>query len=292
MCRALRAVRQSMVSYAGRFDAAVLTGVQASEVVGLCAQIEASAAAVKALAAARAAEAKSWQQAGYRSAAEQLALEAGMSPSAAKRVLETGRRLAAQPEVAAAALAGQLSMEQAEAVSDGVAADATKAAELIDKAKRSSLPELNEEVAKIKAAATDQEKRRRDRHTKRSLRRWADRDGALHAHLYGHPEDGAGLWRMLDPIRRRLNILRRQSGAANETLDALDYDALMTMAAVAVGKHAELDLADLIELGLFPQHHPSTAGARRRRAVPRPQPRRRPSRVGVARSWPGARRGS
>ena len=153
---------------------------------------------------------------------------------------------------------------------------------MIDKAKRSSLPELNEEVAKIKAAATDQEKRRRDRHARRSLRRWADRDGAFHAHLYGHPEDGAGLWRMLDPIRRRLNILRRQSGAANETLDALDYDALMTMAAVAVGKHAELDLGDLIELGLFPQHHPSTP------APPHPPP----SRVGVARSWPAVRPGS
>ena len=246
----------------------------------MCAQIEASAAAVKALAAARAAEAKSWQQAGYRSAAEQLALEAGMSPSAAKRVLETGRRLAAQPEVAAAALAGELSREQAEAVSDGVAADATKAAELIDKAKRSSLPELNEEVAKIKAAATDQEKRRRDRHTKRSLRRWADRDGAFHAHLYGHPEDGAGLWRMLDPIRRRLNILRRQSGAANETLDALDYDALMTMAAVAVGKHTELDLADLIELGLFPQHHPSTPALPRDPDWPDPPPAPKPGRGG------------
>ena len=61
----------------------MLTGAQAGEVVGLCAQIEASAAAVKALASARAAEAKSWQQAGYRSAVEQLALEAGMSPSAA-----------------------------------------------------------------------------------------------------------------------------------------------------------------------------------------------------------------
>ena len=99
---------------------------------------------------------------------------------------------------------------------------------------------------------------------------------------------------MLDPIRRRLNILRRQSGTPNETLDALDYDALMTMAAVAVGKHAELDLADLIELGLFPQHHPSTPAPAGARAVPRPhrRPRRRPSRVGVARSWPGARPGS
>src|SRR5213076_811879 len=49
-----------------------------------------------------------------------------------------------QADVAAAALAGRLSAEQAEAVSDGVAANPAKAKELIDKAQHSSLPELNE----------------------------------------------------------------------------------------------------------------------------------------------------
>ena len=108
-------------------------------------------------------------------------------------------------------------------------------------------------MAKVKAARSDQEQRRRDRHAKRSLRHWTDRDGAWHAHLYGHPDHGASLWRMLDPIRRRLNIMRRQSGAAHESLDALDYDAVMTMAAIATGHDGELSLADLVELGLFPQ---------------------------------------
>ena len=252
MCQGLRAVQQSMTAYAGRFDAAVLTAAQASEVVRLCAQIEASAASIKVLAAARAAETRSWQHDGYRSASDQLAGQAGMSPTAAKRALETGRRLAGQPEVAAAALAGDVSLEQATAISDGVAADPTKAAALIDQAKRGSLPELNDEVAKIKAAGGDAEQRRRDRHARRSLRRWTDRDGALQAHLYGHPEDGASLWRMLDPIRRRLNMIRHHAGA-HDSLDALDYDAVMTMAAIATGKDGPLGLADLIELGLFPQ---------------------------------------
>ena len=253
MCQGLRAVQQSITAYAGQFDARTLTVAQANEVVRLCARIEASAASTKALAAARSAETSSWQPAGYRSASEQLADQAGMSPAAAKRALETGRRLADQPEVAAAALAGDLSLEQATAISDGVAADPAKAGELIDKAQHSSLPELNEEVAKVKAARSDQDQLRRDRQAKRSLRRWTDRDGALQTHLYGHPEDGATLWRMLDPIRRRLNMMRRQSGATNEPLDALDYDALMTMAAIANGKEAELGLAELVELGLFPQ---------------------------------------
>jgi hypothetical protein len=253
MCQGLRTLRQSIGVYAGSFDARLLTPAQAAEVVGLCAQIEASAASVKALAAARCAEGKEWERRGYRSAADQLADQAGMSPGAAKRALETGRRMADQPEVAQAALAGTLSMEQATAVSDGAAANPDKARELIEAAKQGSLPELNEAVAKVKADSTDLEARRKARHTKRSFRRWTDRDGALQAHLYGHPEDGAGLWRMLDPIRRRLNIIRRQAGGDIETLDALDYDALMTMARIAVGKDSELTWADLQGLGLFPQ---------------------------------------
>jgi hypothetical protein len=176
-----------------------------------------------------------------------------MSPAAARRTLETGRRMTNQAEVASAALAGELSAEQAAVVSAGVAADPAKSRELIDRARRSSLPELNEEVAKIKASGGDQEQRWRAVHAKRSLRRWTDREGALQAHLYGHPEDGARLWRMLDPIRRRLNLLRHRSGNPDGTLDALDYDALMTMATVAAGNDGELGLADLLELGLFPQ---------------------------------------
>lgn len=257
MCQELRSLRQSMAVLAGRFDARSLTPGQAAGVVGLCARIEASAASIKALAAARAAEGKEWERHGYRSASEHLADQAGMSPVAARRALETGKRMAGQPEVARAALAGELSLEQAGAVSDGVAADPAKAGELIEKAKHSSLPELNDEVAKVKADSADLESRRRERHAKRSLRRWTDRDGAFNARLYGHPEDGALLWRVLDPIRRRLIMLRREAGAANETLDALDYDALMAMAAVALGKDGEMSFADLLGLGLFPQSRPT-----------------------------------
>lgn len=254
MCRELRSIRQSIVAFAGAFEARTLSAAQAGEALKLCAQIEASAASIKALAAARCAEGKTWERDGYRSAADQLADQAGMTPGSAKRVLEAGRRMIEQPEVASAALAGELSLEQATAVSDGAAANPSKAGELIERAKQVSMPELNEEVAKVKAAATDQEQRRRERHTRRSLRRWTDRDGALQAHLYGHPEDGATLWRMLDPVRRRLNMLRRESGAERDTFEGLDYDALMTVASIAAGRDGgELSVSDLLELGLFPQ---------------------------------------
>jgi hypothetical protein len=247
-----------ILAYAGDFDAASLTPIQADEVVRVSAQIEASVVSMRVLAAARSAEGSAWKAEGHRSAAEKLAHDAGTSSAAAKRDLATGRRMSEQPTVAAAALAGELSPLQAEAVCDGVATDPQSAEDLISKARQGSLAELNEEVARVKAAAVDQEERRRAIHAKRSFRRWTDRDGAFQAHLFGQPGDGAGLWRMLDPVRRRLNLLRNVNGGEREPLDALDYDALMIIAAVADGRDGELGLTDLFDLGLFPQLNATT----------------------------------
>ena len=83
-----------MTCFAEGFDAASLSPAEAASVVASCAQFEASVASIKALAAARAAEANTWKTQGYRSAAEELADRAGMSPAGARRTLETGRRLA------------------------------------------------------------------------------------------------------------------------------------------------------------------------------------------------------
>ena len=247
-------MRKSIQEFAAGFDARLLSTSDAGEVVRVCSRIQASVESVKALAAARVAEGNSWQVEGYRSAADQLARVSGVSPSSATRTLQTGKRLASQPEVSKAALSGELSLEQAAAVSDGVAANPSAVGELLDAARDGSLVELNDKVAKIKAASCDPEARRKQIHAKRCLRRWTDRDGAFNAQMYGNPEDGASVWRMIDPIRRRLIVLRREKGAGSrESLDTLDYDALMTLAALAAGAEAEVDLRDLLDLGLFPQ---------------------------------------
>lgn len=262
MCRELRALRQSISDYAGRFDVHALVPSQAGEVVRECSRIEASIAAIKALAAAKSAEGTAWKHAGYRSPADQLAQETGMSPGRAKRALETGRRMAEQPEVAEAALAGDLSPEQADAVSDGAAANPDKAKELVDKAKEMSMPELNEEVARTKAAVTDLEARRRHLHENRSFRRYTDQEGAGHAHLFGNPEHNITVWEAIDPIRRHLVLRRRDSDHPRERFEAIDHDALMILASAATGKPAELSITDLLGLGLFPELDLSTLGNR------------------------------
>lgn len=260
MCRQLEGLRQSIAELATGFDARTMLPSEAGAVLRVCGQIEASITTIKALASARLAEGTAWQGEGFRSPAEHLAKLSGMSPSSARRLLETGRRLADQPEVAAAGLAGELSVEKTAAVADGTSANPAKAGELIDKAKSSTLPELQEEVARAKAEVVDLEARRRAIHAKRSFRRWTDSDGAFHARFDGNPEDGVALWRMLDPIRRRLVVLRRQAETGSESLDALDYDALMVIASAAVGADSELSTPDLQGLGLFPGAVPVTAG--------------------------------
>jgi hypothetical protein len=253
VCRHLREFQNAIVSYAGNFDASAVTPAQAGQVVKLCAQIESSVASIKALAAARSAEGNDWKQAGYRSPEDQLARQTGSSPANAKRTLQAGRRLAQQPKVAKEALAGELSLEQAAAVAMAAEAKPEATDDLIEKAKRFSVPELNTEVTRIKANEDDQEARRQRRHARRSIRHWTDEDGTYHAHVDGHPEDGALLSQVLDPIKRRLNALGHAAGTP-QPLAALDYDSLMTLAQVAIGHDdGQVGLADLLGLGLFPQ---------------------------------------
>ena len=281
MCQGLRALQQSMAAYAGGFDARTLTAAQAGEVVRLCAQIEASAASIKALAAARAAETKTWQHDGYRSAAEQLADQAGMSPAAAKRALETGRRLADQPEVAAAALAGDLSLEQATAVSDGVAADPAKAART-DRQGPTQLPARTQ-----RRSGQDQSRPHRPRTTPPGPPRQTI-PAALDRPRRRLPRPP------LRPPRRR----RHACGACSTPSAAASTSSAASPAPPTSpstpstttpswpwppsppAPNTELALADLIELGLFPQLDPPTptdaadrptadaASRRRRRARP------------------------
>lgn len=260
MCRSLDELRQSILEFAAGFDPRSISVARAGELVGVFARLEASFGSLKALAAARAAEGDEWKVEGYRSPADRLARQVGVSTAGARRALETGRRLSEQPEVARAALAGRLSLDQSALVASGVAANPAKADDLLGAAGELSVPELAERVAQVKADRVDLEARRRQIHARRSLRRWRDTEGAWHARLYGNPEDGIGLWRALDPIRRHL-IRRRRGQRANEALEALDFDALMTLAGIAAGDENELSLADVRALGLFPQLEAMPAAA-------------------------------
>ncbi len=253
MCCDLEAVGQSVCDYAQAFDAGSLIPAEAGRVVSLCAAIEGSVATLKALAAARLADGGSWRSEGYRSAEEQLADRTGVGTGQARRQLQNGRRLAEHPEVAQAALSGELSAEQAELVAVGAEADASKAGDLIDKAKRGSIGELRDEVTQVRADHIDREEQRRRIHASRRLLKFVDLEGVWRLMASGNVEDGMTVDSLLTPIRQRLNRLRRDRGQDLQTFGQLDYDALMALAEIACGREGEISLADLVDLGFFAQ---------------------------------------
>jgi len=221
-----------MWRYAASFDPSALSGEQAALAVGEAAAIERMAATLKGLAAARSADAGAWKQAGDRSAASHLARTTGTSVTQAAEVLDTARRLQTLPAVAAAARAGELSAQQAAAVTAAAIADNSAERRLIERARRSSLAELRDECARTRAAAEpDPEARRRAIHAGRFLRTYTDAEGAWNLRMRDNPEVGAGIMAAVDDIRDRLFRAARIEGR-REGSEAYAADALAELARI------------------------------------------------------------
>jgi hypothetical protein len=225
----LSELRNAMSVYATRFDPGIVAVVDAARVVEDAAAIEKMAAAVKSLAAARVAETELWKRDGDRSPAHQLARTTGTSVGAARDALEAARRLQDLPATEAAARRGDLSAQQVAVITDAAAADPAAEARLLGQSRTASLGELRDECARTKANVSDLEARRRRIHDQRSLRTWADADGAANLHLRDNSEVVAGIMATLEPIRDELFDAARKDGR-REPLEAYAADALGELA--------------------------------------------------------------
>jgi hypothetical protein len=226
VCNTLLELEQALKHYAQGFDATLLSGEQAVRATRAAACIEKLAASLKGLAGARAAEAGAWKG---RSAAAELARVAGRSVSAAAETLETARRLQSLPVAAAAARRGELSEAQVLAIAAAAEADPGAESRLVELASRSSLAELREECARVKAGATDLETRRQEIHASRFLRHYTDAEGAWNLRMRDNPEVGAEIMAAIQPIRDRLFAEARADGR-REPPEAYAADALVELA--------------------------------------------------------------
>lgn len=181
-----------MVGFAASFDVDVLDPACLTAAVRHAAVIENAAATMKALLAARLAATERWRSEGYNDPAEQLARMTGSPVGRSRDAIKTGRTLGELPATAGAARAGELSADQAAAITDAASANPAAEKKLLDKARRSSLRELNESCAREKAAADpDPEARERRIHKAHSLREWTDRDGTWHCSINNTTTAGA-----------------------------------------------------------------------------------------------------
>src|SRR4051794_22916635 len=115
-------------------------------------RVERLAASAKILLARRVDEAGAWKRKGYRSAAEQLAADAGTSVSAARSMLDTSKRVAEQPKTARALRAGELSAAKAELVAGAIEVVPDAADQLLELARSSPLGNVRKASLQAKAS--------------------------------------------------------------------------------------------------------------------------------------------
>jgi hypothetical protein len=233
--RAQQLIVGSLRSMVRDLDAGAMTATGAVALVDWFAEVERLVVAGKALAANAAAASETWRESGDRSAADWLAKRTGTTVTEARSVLDTAARLAPASATDAAFRAGELSLKQAEAVAAAAAADPGSEGALLDTAKRSSLQQLRDDAARVRAAADPEPAARHERiHRARHWRRWTDAGGARCGSYSLTPEAAAVFEAAAQPFIDSAIDRARRAGE-HEPSDAYAADGLVAMAASTTG---------------------------------------------------------
>ena len=235
MGQGLSEIEEAMSSYAAAFEVGELPLSELGPALRSAGRIEKLASALCSMLAARMATGAGGDGEGplrrvaERHAERELAAAAGTSLEDARRAIEVGKAIAQQSDLAAAARDGELSRRQAALISDAVSVDPEAASDLVEKASRMALGELQAECARAKAAKLDLEQRRRVVHAARSVRWYTDPLGTFHLHAEGTVEDGALVVAALKPLADRAFRTARKEGR-RERPAAYAWDALLDLA--------------------------------------------------------------
>jgi hypothetical protein len=224
----LREIVDELSGFVRTLDPGELIASDAADLLSCFARAANLAGTGRLLVSPRAAEAGTWRAKGYRSAQEWMAAQAGTSTGAAAEDLATGRRLADCPDTERALRDGDLSREQASAITDAAAADPSADRDLVDKAKGGAdLKSLRAEAKARKAAADpDPDATHRRIHRARRVRTWTDREGAWCASLRGTVADGARVEARLRAATDHVFARARKNGQ-REPSEAYAFDALI-----------------------------------------------------------------
>ena len=225
MCDELGQLHRAMERWTSALDPALLGAVAAERSLEQVTSIEHMAATAKALLAARVADCGAWKREGHRSPADHIAQKTGSSVGAALDDLKRAERLAELPAVDEAARRGELSPQQANAVTAAAAAAPDEQHRLLGEAKRLPLKELQAECGRTRAAHSDPEALRRKHQRERFVRRWNDAEGAGHLHAKGTPEAIAEIMAKVEAERDVIFGEARREGRC-EPAEAYAFDAL------------------------------------------------------------------
>lgn len=172
---------------------------------------------------------------GKRSTADWDAEKTGTTPGAARAKLDTSKRLHDQPGVDEALARGELSGEQANAISDAAGADPSAEKRLLHDARSKSVKDLRKECDKVRANVhPDPAARRKAVHARRFARTWTDAEGGRNIHLRGVPEDLAAVEAVAAKYRHLAFEAARRAGRVDPP-DAVTYDGYLAFLQAAIG---------------------------------------------------------
>lgn len=176
-------------------------------------RIERLAASAKMLLEDRVEESRAWAREGDKSPADHLARKSGRSRGAARRSLDTSKKLRKLSHTQQALRRGELSQSQAEAIANAAANNPDAEQSLLEAAKTHSLAELRRRCGRAKAAGDpDPDATHRRIHRERYLRRFTDSEGAWNIQGCGTPGAGAIFNTILDPIVNDIFRAARRDG--------------------------------------------------------------------------------
>lgn len=176
-----------------------------------------------------------WKRNGSKSAEDAIARKTGTSVGQAKRSLNTSKNLAKTPGVDNALRQGDLSPDQADAVSSGATASPADEEDLLRTAKKEPLRTLKQRAADARARADkDREATRRRHHAARRVNRWKDEDGMYNLLLTLPGDMGAEVDAALKPGIDRAFADARDAGRF-EPLEAYAADVVHRLLTGASG---------------------------------------------------------
>lgn len=225
----LQELRRLVCAAAARFDPASLLRDDAVAALEAWSAIAGAAHVGSALSAARVEECGVPRSAGAASPAEFVARATGTTANRAKEAIAHGTRLGRAERTRAAAAEGQLSPEQAAAISDAAAVNPDAEAELLREAATAPLGELRRRCAERKAERQDLAAIEEQIHRRRCLRRYRDADGAEHLHATGTARDMVRIDLALRSLTDARFAEARRAGR-HEPREAYAFDALVALA--------------------------------------------------------------
>jgi hypothetical protein len=215
-------------------DPSAWSAAEAEAVLAASVRLANVANLAAAVAAARVGETDAFRRTGDRSEAHYMARVSGVGLGAAKTALEVTAATETLAATRDALVRGDLSMRQAVAISGAALVDRGAEARLLRMAKARGIGQLEDECARVRAAAAPDDEAERHRRARAERGAWKHqrRDGSAEIRLRSSNDDIAEAWAVITAFRDRL-FRDQASDGDRPTFDQLNADGFMDMARAA-----------------------------------------------------------